>query len=199
MWHGCGFSEVSADCGKHVARPAALRCLIVRIGLRCPVCWLVRAGAAAAVAGLNRARPGAAGPQVTSGTPGTGSGGSHRRRRHPCGNVPAGAGTHRAGRGTGHPSSGQGPDGQSAAIDFMIREPRPQQQAPAPGPGPARHLHQSGLPQARQPVRLRAQHPLRSRRPDLPVQRQPAVSAITTHFTPPDPDKESASRLMHWS
>ncbi len=43
--------------------------------------------------------------------------------------------------------------------------PRPRGKAPAPGPGPARHLHQPGLPQARQPVRLRAQHPLRSGRP----------------------------------
>ena len=48
--------------------------------------------------------------------------------------------------------------------------PRPRGQAPAPVPDPARHLHQPGLPAARRPVRLRAQHAVRSGRPDLPVQ-----------------------------
>ena len=47
--------------------------------------------------------------------------------------------------------------------------PRPRGQAPAPVPGPARHLHQPGLPAARPGLRLRAQHPVRGRRPDLLV------------------------------
>jgi Domain of unknown function (DUF222) len=45
--------------------------------------------------------------------------------------------------------------------------PRPRGQAEAPGPGEARHLHQPGVPAARRPVRLRAQHPLRGRRTNL--------------------------------
>ena len=44
-----------------------------------------------------------------------------------------------------------------------------QGQAAAPGPGPARHLHQPHLPPPRRPVRPRAQHPLRSGRPQLPL------------------------------
>ena len=55
--------------------------------------------------------------------------------------------------------------------------PQPRGQAAAPGPDPARHLRQPGLPPARQPVRLRAQHPVRGRRPDLPVQRRPEMPA----------------------
>ena len=47
------------------------------------------------------------------------------------------------------------------------QRPRPRGQAPAPVPGPARHLHQPRLPAPRRPVRPRAQHPLRSRRPHL--------------------------------
>ena len=53
--------------------------------------------------------------------------------------------------------------------------PRPRGQAPAPVPGPARHLHQPRLPAPRRPVRPRAQHPLRSRRPYLSVQHRPEV------------------------
>ena len=47
--------------------------------------------------------------------------------------------------------------------------PRSRRQAPAPVPDPARHLHQPRLPAARRPVRLRAQHPVRGGRTDLPV------------------------------
>ena len=57
------------------------------------------------------------------------------------------------------------------------QRPRSGSEAAAPGPDPARHLHQPGLPQASQPVRLRAQHPARSGRPDLPVQWRSEVSA----------------------
>ena len=53
------------------------------------------------------------------------------------------------------------------------RRARPGAQAAAPGPDPARHMHRPDLPAALHPGRLRAQHPLRSRRPDLPVQRRP--------------------------
>ena len=42
--------------------------------------------------------------------------------------------------------------------------PRPRGQAQASIPGPARHLHQPGLPAARQPMRLRAQHAVRGGR-----------------------------------
>ena len=55
--------------------------------------------------------------------------------------------------------------------------PRPRGQAPAPVPDPARHLHQPRMPPARRPVRLRAQHPVRGRRTDVPVQRRPEVPA----------------------
>ena len=55
--------------------------------------------------------------------------------------------------------------------------PRPRGQAPAPVPDPARHLHQPRLPAARQPVRLRAQHPVRGRRPVLSVQRRSEMPA----------------------
>jgi hypothetical protein len=60
-----------------------------------------------ATAGLSRARTGAAVQEVTSGTPGTGFRGPHRRRPHPCGNEPVWS-RHRftSGRpGTGHPGS----------------------------------------------------------------------------------------------
>ena len=55
--------------------------------------------------------------------------------------------------------------------------PRPRGQAPAPVPDPARHLHQPDLPAARQPVRLRAQHPVRGGRTYLSVQRRPEMPA----------------------
>jgi hypothetical protein len=45
--------------------------------------------------------------------------------------------------------------------------PRPGTEAKASVSGPARHLHQPRLPAARRPVRPRAQHPLRSGRPDV--------------------------------
>ena len=57
--------------------------------------------------------------------------------------------------------------------------PRPRGQAPAPVPDPARHLHQPRLPAARRPVRLRAQHPVRGRRPDVPVQRAARSAGMT--------------------
>ena len=53
--------------------------------------------------------------------------------------------------------------------------PRPRSHAPAPSPGPARHLYRPRLPQARVQLRLRAQHPVRGGRPDLPVQRESEV------------------------
>jgi hypothetical protein len=68
--------------------------------------------------------------------------------------------------------------------------PRPRDQAPAPVPGPARHLHQPHLPPPRRPVRLRAQHAVRSGRTDVPVQRRPAVQAITTQVVHPAPEVE---------
>jgi hypothetical protein len=49
------------------------------------------------------------------------------------------------------------------------QRPRSRGQAATPGPGPARHLHQPHLPSPRRPGRLRAQHPLRSRRPHMLV------------------------------
>ena len=51
--------------------------------------------------------------------------------------------------------------------------PRSRGHAEAPDPGPARHLHQPGVPAARRPVRRGAQHPVRSRRPDLPCNTGP--------------------------
>ena len=56
---------------------------------------------------------------------------------------------------------------------FESPGPRSRRQAPAPVPGPARHLHQPDLPAARRPVRLRAQHRLRSRRTYVLVQHRP--------------------------
>ena len=56
------------------------------------------------------------------------------------------------------------------------QRPRSRGQAAAPVPGPARHLHQPHLPAARRPVRPGAQHPLRSRRADLPLQHRPEMS-----------------------
>ena len=55
--------------------------------------------------------------------------------------------------------------------------PRPGRHAAAPVAGPARHLHRPDLPAARRPVRLRTQHALRGRRPDVHVQRRPQVPA----------------------
>jgi len=59
-----------------------------------------------------------------------------------------------------------------------------------PGSGTPPNGHMAGLPPARQPVRLRAQHPLRPRRPDLPVQRRPAVQAITAQVVRSAPEVE---------
>ena len=53
----------------------------------------------------------------------------------------------------------------------------PGSKAPAPSADPARDLHQSGLPAARRPVRLRAQHPVRGGRTDVLVQRGPEMPA----------------------
>ena len=71
-----------------------------------------------------------------------------------------------------HPRTRAGPDhhdrpGYHRPLRPPARNqpPRSRGQAAAPGPGPARHLHQPHLPAARRPVRPRAQHPLRSRRP----------------------------------
>ncbi len=55
--------------------------------------------------------------------------------------------------------------------------PRPRSQAPASGPGPACHVHQPGLPAAGGELRLRAQHPVRSGRPDVPLQWRSEMSA----------------------
>ena len=78
------------------------------------------------------------------------------------------AGLDRGDRHPGHPG-----------LPAPVPEPgsRPRGQAPAPVPDPARDLHQPGLPAARRPVRLRAQHPLRDGREDLPVQRRSEVQA----------------------
>ena len=57
--------------------------------------------------------------------------------------------------------------------------PRPRGQAPAPVPDPARHLHRPGLPTPRRHLRLRAQHPLRSRRAE-PVCATADLSAAMT-------------------
>jgi hypothetical protein len=46
---------------------------------------------------------------------------------------------------------------------------RPRRQAPAPGPDPARDLYRPDLPAARGQLRLRAQYPVRKRRPDMHV------------------------------
>ena len=75
-----------------------------------------------------------------------------------------------------HPRARAGPDHHPGPADHRplrppppIQPPRPRGQAPPPVPGPARHLHQPHLPAARQPVRLRAQHPVRSGRTHLLV------------------------------
>ena len=75
-----------------------------------------------------------------------------------------------------HPRTRTRPDRDAGPPDHRpLRPPIPGQgsrsrgQAQAPVPGPARHLHQPDLPAARRPVRPRAQHPVRSGRPDLPV------------------------------
>ena len=57
------------------------------------------------------------------------------------------------------------------------RRPRSRCHAETLVPGPARHVYRPDLPAARRPVRLRAQHALRGRRPDLPVQRRSKVQA----------------------
>ncbi len=49
------------------------------------------------------------------------------------------------------------------------RRARPRQKTPAPVPDPARHMHRPHLPQTVRAGRLRAQHPLRSRRPVVPL------------------------------
>ena len=67
------------------------------------------------------------------------------------------------------------------------KPPRPRGQAAAPVPDPARHLHQPRLPPARRPVRPRAQHPLRGRRPQLPVQHRPQM--------PPRPPAQAAPQV----
>ena len=81
-----------------------------------------------------------------------------------------------------HPRTRAGPDHHPGIPDHRPlrppapgQRPRPRGQAAAPDPGPARHLHQPRLPAARRPVRRRAQHPVRGRRPDLPVQHRPEV------------------------
>jgi hypothetical protein len=85
---------------------------------------------------------------------------------------------------TAHPCRGTGPANlprpdRYPGLRSPVRRPRPRpgNQAPAPELCAARHLYQSGLPSARRPVRLRAQHPVRGRRPDLPVQRRSEMSA----------------------
>ena len=96
----------------------------------------------------------------------------------------------------GHCGPRQGPDLivaldpiTTAGLPPLLRRPgpRPRDQAPAPSPDPARHLHQPRLPATRRQLRLRAQHPLRSRRPVVPVQRRPEV--------PPPPSAQAAPPL----
>ena len=57
------------------------------------------------------------------------------------------------------------------------RRPRPRGQAPAPLPDPARLLHRTHVQAPLSPGGLRAQHPLRPRRPELPVQHRTKVPA----------------------
>ena len=70
--------------------------------------------------------------------------------------------------------------------------PRPRGQAPAPVPGPARNLHQPRLPAPRRPVRLRAQHPLRGRRANVPVLMGGRSAGMTTGSSS-SPDGPSTS------
>jgi hypothetical protein len=74
------------------------------------------------------------------------------------------------------------------------QRPRPRRQAPAPGPDPARHLHQPHLPPTRPDLRFRAQHPLRSRRPDVPVQRGSEVPSRPSPQAAPQVDRGPAPR-----
>ena len=64
----------------------------------------------------------------------------------------------------------------------------------APVPGPARHLHQPRLPPPRRPVRPGAQHPLRSRRPDLPLQHRPQMPPRPPPQATPQMDSRPAPR-----
>ena len=74
------------------------------------------------------------------------------------------------------------------------QRPRPRGQAPAPVPGPARHLHQPRLPAPRRPVRPRAQHRLRSRRPHLSLQHRPEVPARPPPQAAPQVEGRAAPR-----
>ena len=63
----------------------------------------------------------------------------------------------------------------------------------APVPGPARHLHQPRLPPPRRPVRRRAQHPLRGRRTDLPLQHRPEMPPRPPAQAAPEMDRSTSS------
>ena len=109
--------------------------------------------------------------------PGPGRRGKRGRRDKPG----AAAGAARDGPGPG--PAGESRDGRDGPGFSFTREPadgppggaQPRSEAAAPGADPARHLCQPGLPPPRQPVRLRAQHPVREWRQDVPVQRRPEV------------------------
>src|SRR5690349_9304904 len=109
--------------------------------------------------------------------PGPGRRGKRGRRDKPG----AAAGAARDGPGPG--PAGESRDGRDGPGFSFTREPadgppggaQPRSEAAAPGADPARHLCQPGLPPPRQPVRLRAQHPVRKWRQDVPVQRRPEV------------------------
>jgi hypothetical protein len=85
---------------------------------------------------------------------------------------------------TSHPRRRPGPagiprSGHHAGLRSPVRGQRSRSrgQAPSPDPGPARDLHGTGLPATSRTMRLRAQHPVRGGRADVPVQRRPEVSA----------------------
>ena len=99
------------------------------------------------------------------------------------------------------PGPGAGPDHHPGIADHRpVRPPAPgprprsRGHAKAPVPGPARHLHQSGLPAARRPVRRGPQHPLRDRRPDLPLQYRPQVPPRPPAQAAPEMDSRPAPR-----
>jgi hypothetical protein len=82
---------------------------------------------------------------------------------------------HRGPRAVG-PDHRAGPD-RSGGLRPPVRglRPRPGGQAQAPLADPARHLHRADLPPSLDPLRFRAQHPVRSRRPIVPVQWRPQM------------------------
>ena len=106
------------------------------------------------------------------------------------------AAVHRNPRATGS-AARPGPD-RPRHVRSPVRGPRPRSrgQAPAPDPDPARHLYRADLPAPLHPSRLRAQHPLRDRRPDVPVQRRPDLPSRPPAQTAP-PLESRANRPGH--